>query len=731
MARSRSHRQDSRYVGTRGTSLDVDSGQTTAQTLSMAFPPPYRSGETRSFGQRDIRSTDQTSDRRGLESKRILFPRISCTQESRGVETNLRSFTSQSFPDRAKIQDGICTHDPTIAITGQVGNKHRYQRCLPTRADTPQFEEIPQARVSRSGIPVQGATIRGGHSTIRIHPYHQVVGSQFPIEGDSFPPLHRRLADRSRFSTTDSGSCLLRDQACSPIRLDTKLGQVAPHSHSTVRVHRSVVQPRGGDCCPTTTEDRENKSSHRPTATSQSDNSTSIIIPDRSVGIRRKASSVREVLSSSHTVVSSPTVAYIDRPTRSPGVNGRSGEGGTSLVAQPIQHGQGDATQRLHSRQQAFHRCIRASLGSSSGRDGAVGEVDTFRQTVSHQCPRAEGGDTCLRSLGQSISDRHQMVDIYRQHDCSSTYQQAGGDEVPRPLLGGRGVDQSSVDARASDQGQTSAGQTQRFGRRTFTSGPNTRYRVESVTTNIPDNMWGIRDTEHRSVRNVSQCQTARLLLTPSRGRSPGYGLHGDQLGRDARLRISPDRLPDRSATQDSPVRLPSVTHSTQLSNTAVVSPANEPARRHSQSAATTKQTTQAARQRYFPRFRRGIVPTRVDAIQRSFQEAGFPGDVSRHLSRKNRDSSTRTYEAKWRVFVRWCDGRQIDPFAAPLNDVLSFFCYLFDRLQLKPVTIEGYRAMLNPIYRSRGIELSSRSVVPDLLASFRTQRPRQAPQAT
>lgn len=117
-----------------------------------------------------------------------------------------------------------------------------------------------------------------------------------------------------------------------------------------------------------------------------------------------------------------------------------------------------------------------------------------------------------------------------------------------------------------------------------------------------------------------------------------------------------------------------------------------------------------------------------MEVIQRSFQSAGFSRAVSSHLARKNRESSRRTYEAKWRVFVRWCTGRRIDPLSAPMKVVLDFLCYLFDRLQLSPSTIEGYRSMLAPIYRARGIDFSQDQVMSDLLASFRSQRPRTAP---
>ena len=62
------------------------------------------------------------------------------------------------------------------------------------------------------------------------------------------------------------------------------------------------------------------------------------------------------------------------------------------------------------------------------------------------------------------------------------------------------------------------------------------------------------------------------------------------------------------------------------------------------------------------------------------------------------------------------------------MNQILDFMCYLFDRLNLKPTTIGGYRAMLAPVVRSRGIDLSNDKTMSDLMASFRTQRPMRGP---
>lgn len=58
----------------------------------------------------------------------------------------------------------------------------------------------------------------------------------------------------------------------------------------------------------------------------------------------------------------------------------------------------------------------------------------------------------------------------------------------------------------------------------------------------------------------------------------------------------------------------------------------------------------------------------------------------------------------------------------------MDFLCYLFDRLKLAVSKIEGYRAMLGPVLRSNGIDLSTERVVGELITSFRTQRPRSSP---
>ena len=354
--------------------------------------------------------------------------------------------------------------------------------------------------------------------------------------------------------------------------------------------------------------------------------------------------------------------------------------------------------------------------------------MDRSRETVSHKRLRAVGGDTCIRPLVQRYPSGNTMVGIHGQYNGRSIHKQTGRDQVSTPLFRGRDSDQNGLDTRSRDQSPASARQTERFGRRSISTEPDTRFRVEPAPTNLQTDLCGVRDTEHRPVRNVQERKTSSFLFTPSRERGLHHGCNDSQLGRDIRVRLSPDRVLDGSTPQDREIIMCSVTNSTTQTNTTVVSPITQPVSRHTTTVTSTQQTAQAARSRHFSRFNTNAKVTRLEAIKRSYEQTGLPREVSEHLSRKNRQSSARTYEAKWRVYVRWCHGRRINPLSAPIDAILSFFCYLFDRLGLKPTTIDGYRAMLGPIYRAKGLDLSTNRVVSDLLSAFRTQRPKLAP---
>ena len=395
------------------------------------------------------------------------------------------------------------------------------------------------------------------------------------------------------------------------------------------------------------------------------------------------------------------------RPTGGIDRDQRSCQGGFSVVAKPDLYRQGYATVRLSPGQNVLHGRFRGCMGSSYGRSDVVrGRMSQERQCHINVLELKAVTRAFDRWSVKTPRGTRWLIYTDNSTVVAHINKQGGTRSLLLCLFRGRGFNQISMDTKSIDKSQTPARQTERFDRCFISSGSFSGDRVESRSSDIPRDLSCVRDTEHRPVRYVQEHQTSGLLFTlPESG---AYATDAMSLNWDGMFAFA---YPPTGFLLD-------VLHKIARSRCVVLLIApNRPTQpwfplllsflvETPPGASSNQETAQATRAGYFSRVSRRTAPTRVATIQQSFEQAGLSTEVSQHLARKNRTSSSRTYEAKWRVFVRWCHGRRIDPLSAPLKDVLPFKYYCFDHLRLKPATIERYRAMLNPIYKARGVDL-------------------------
>ena len=88
------------------------------------------------------------------------------------------------------------------------------------------------------------------------------------------------------------------------------------------------------------------------------------------------------------------------------------------------------------------------------------------------------------------------------------------------------------------------------------------------------------------------------------------------------------------------------------------------------------------------------------------------------------RPSTRKIYQCKWTIYRQWCISHGHSISNPTLPKVADFLLYLFDSRGLSVSAIEGYRSMLSLVFRSRLPEISSSSVLRDLLRSFSISRP-------
>ena len=70
--------------------------------------------------------------------------------------------------------------------------------------------------------------------------------------------------------------------------------------------------------------------------------------------------------------------------------------------------------------------------------------------------------------------------------------------------------------------------------------------------------------------------------------------------------------------------------------------------------------------------------------------------------------SSTRTiYKSKWALFERWCRENSVDFSTPSVKQVSDFFMYLYQDLNRRPSTIDGYRTAIVGTLGPMGLHIS------------------------
>ena len=87
--------------------------------------------------------------------------------------------------------------------------------------------------------------------------------------------------------------------------------------------------------------------------------------------------------------------------------------------------------------------------------------------------------------------------------------------------------------------------------------------------------------------------------------------------------------------------------------------------------------------------------PTRLAPRAEAIKEQGFSSPVASRIEAPQRSLTRTVYEAKWSVFVRWCESSQVDLRSPSVKQIADFLLHLFQEKNLQPSTIDGYRSAI------------------------------------
>ena len=110
---------------------------------------------------------------------------------------------------------------------------------------------------------------------------------------------------------------------------------------------------------------------------------------------------------------------------------------------------------------------------------------------------------------------------------------------------------------------------------------------------------------------------------------------------------------------------------------------------------------------------------SRVETLKRHYRKSGFSGRAARVLSGVLRESSSRLYQSRWKIFCGWCRGRGVAPVNATVPVVVDFLIHLRQDKGLSVSTVKGYCSALNSVLALKGRDLAASREITTLLCSF------------
>ena len=106
-------------------------------------------------------------------------------------------------------------------------------------------------------------------------------------------------------------------------------------------------------------------------------------------------------------------------------------------------------------------------------------------------------------------------------------------------------------------------------------------------------------------------------------------------------------------------------------------------------------------------------------------KEHGFSSPVAAQIEASQRSSTRTIYEAKWAVFIRWCQTSQVDFRSPSIKHIADFLLHLFQEKNLQPSTIEGYKSAIVDKLGNSSLNISKDENLTRLLDSFHRDRPK------
>ena len=117
--------------------------------------------------------------------------------------------------------------------------------------------------------------------------------------------------------------------------------------------------------------------------------------------------------------------------------------------------------------------------------------------------------------------------------------------------------------------------------------------------------------------------------------------------------------------------------------------------------------------------------PPRLVSRSGQLQEQVFSVEVAERIAAPQRSSTRTIYKSKWALFEKWCRENSVDFSTPSVKQISDFFMYLYQDLNKRPSTIDGYRPAIVDTLGPTAHHIAHNADLHRLLSSFHRDHPK------
>ena len=621
---------------------------------------------------------------------RVLQSPVPSTQASPKVEASHRLKQAQHFSTCRKVQNGNFRVHQDFPGSRGVGI---VDRPVPTHPHPSKLKEISKVLLQGPGVPVHLPTFRIGHSPPGLYDDRKGHETNGPLKRTQNSPIPGRLADQVPVSGGSPSGHTGSGRPNAILGLDNQPRKIRTETYSGVFVRGLRIPPRFSPC-KTHSREMAQTSGFDPTTQVKTCFDCKMFDVSNWVASLNGENGPGGTPSHEALSVSSQGALEISSVAGQPPSLDRSHCSPPRLVAKSLKRDERLRPSSQGPQYPTLYQRLKRRLGCSLRSKVYKRSVVRSGKKATHKCLGIEGGLPGPSRLQGPVPESN-SVSCDGQLNSSSLHQQTGGNSLSRDVRSPVENHDLVPSLPHNIESQAHSRVSECDGRPTVQVQPSAVNRMVSAPTGVQTDLPKVVHTSCRLICHSPEPQTPTVCVSYPRPKGLGHRCSEHRLDQPHGLCLPSYGSPSQGDPKDQAMPLPDHRDSPRLARDALVLGPSAALNRDPTTTPSVNDPTKTVSQICVSQQPTTAEPPRLVSRSRQLQEQGFSVEVAERIAAPQRSSTRTIYKSKWALFEKWCRENLVDFSTPSVKQISDFFMYLYQDLNRRPSTIDGYRTAI------------------------------------